>query len=499
MAYGLTTYGFEKPSYDEWLQLYKTTFKNTFGIQDPIAESSLINDLLSIFALQDIKLWESLEAVYNSQTLTGAEGIYLDEVLGRRGIFRSPAAAGTGIAIIKTLRTAPWGTVIPTTSSFSGSNSINYKPVADTQIKDKIYALKIPLSDFGALAGVTFSGKNASTSSDVSVILNPQSATFLDTLVTWLQNNIFVEDTTLVFHQDNIIYVGFETTDLTTPVGVSVGTEFYATVNVGEKWSGISVEATETGYNPLLVGELNSVTPASYTTGSVVVSVDDVTNFTDFQDGSAVETDAEYRIRFNNIVDEALAATRPAITNAILKLQGVSKVRIYDNPTDNIIPEASPFSFNTVVVGGSSTEISQTLYDTKPVNTVASGTVSTIITTEDGGSETVSYTPATLEDINIKIEYKTVNQVPLSDVEQEAIKTNLLALTENFLIGDIVFTAQIQAAVFSAVGYARFSQLVVKTKKVSEADSAYSTTDYSASFSELPVILSGNILFEQSL
>lgn len=499
MAFGLTEFGFEIPTYEEWLQLYRDTFKDTFGLQDPIAESSLANDFLSIFALQDIRLWQSLEAIYNSQTLNGADGIYLDEILGRRGVFRSPAAPGSGIAIVKTLRTAPWATVIPTTASFSGSNSINYTPDADTQIKDIVYALRIPLVDFGASISETFSGKNSSTTDDVQITLNPQSGTFLNDLEAWLKSDVFVEDNSLVFQDSDVLYVGFNSSDLDEPIGVTSGTEFFATINVGDKWSGIPVTATVTGANPLAVGNLTSITPTSFTSGATIVSIDDVTNFVAFQDGSATETDAEYRVRFNNVIDEAIASTRPAIQAALLKLDGVAKIRIYDNPTDDDTPEAPAFTFQTIVVGGSTADIPQTLYDTKPINTVAHGTIDTTIQTEDGGSEVVGYTPANLEDINVKIIYKTSNSIPLSVTEINQINTNLSALATNFLIGDTVFTAQLQSAVFAATGYARFSSLSIEVKKVTEPDTSYTTSDYVAAFDELPTIESSNVIFEQSL
>ena len=59
-----------------------------------------IRSYYGIAAYQDIQAWNMLAAVYSSQTINGAEGIYLDEILGRRGVFRKDASAGTGYATV---------------------------------------------------------------------------------------------------------------------------------------------------------------------------------------------------------------------------------------------------------------------------------------------------------------------------------------------------------------------------------------------------------------
>lgn len=499
MTYGLQDSGFERPTYDEWLLEYRNLLKQTYGLSDNIGESTLVNDFLSIFALQDMKVWETLEGVYNSQTLTGAEGIYLDEVLGRRGVFRKGASAGTGIAILQTDKTAPWTTVIPTTALCSGDNDISYSVDTDTQIKDKIYAFKLPLVDFGAATTVTFNAKNSSNTSDVDITLNPQDANFLTDLQSWLQTDVFIGDSDLVVVDSDILYVGFPASDLSTPIGVDNATELYATLNVGDKWSGVPVTATETGFNPLPVAGLNSITPASFTSGANTVIIQDTTNFTAFFSGALTETDAEYRARFNNVVDEAAASTRPAVISSILDIDGVFRVKIYDNPTSNSTPEAPAFSFHTIVLGGATAEIAQTIYEKKPINTIAYGSVDTVINTEDGGTETVGFSPAEQEQLNIKVIYSTANTLPLSTTEVTDIRSNIIDLSSNFEIGEKIFNSQVKASVYSATDYSRFTKLQIAIKKVSQTESEYSTLDYEPLFNEIPLISTGNILFEQEV
>lgn len=496
MAWGLTSYGFEKPSYDEWLNLYKTHFKSKYGLSQDLATSSLVSDFLSVFAYQDIRIWESMEAVYNSQTLNGAEGIFLDEVLGRRGVFREGAKASSGIAIIKTLKTAPWTTAIPTSAVFTGNTETIYKPDSETQIRDRIYAMIIPLADFGASTSVTFNIVNSTDNSNSSVTLNPQSGSFLTSLESFVKINGFVTDNDKIFINGSTLYIGFALTDLENPIGVVSATQFYSNFKFGTKWSGIPVTAITKGFSPVAIGGMTTVTPASYISGSTLVSVQQVTNFSEFFSGSDTETDTEYRVKFNTTVDEALASTAPAIRSALLKLDGVTKVRIYDNPTVVSEDSAPALTFQTVILGGSTDEIAQTLYNTKPINTLAFGTVDTVIDTEDGGTEVVGFTPATQSNINIKIEYTPSNNKPLSPSEITSIKTNLINLAANFLIGTTVFNAQLQSAIFSGTNYGRFSNLAVLVKKIADSDELYTSDDYSTVFNEIVLLNDSDILFE---
>ena len=82
MAYGLTAYGLDVPNLSEWLEEYNTLARTTYGTDINLSDSSLVSKFFGIFAYQDIKMWNVLQATYSSQTLTGAEGIYLNEVLG---------------------------------------------------------------------------------------------------------------------------------------------------------------------------------------------------------------------------------------------------------------------------------------------------------------------------------------------------------------------------------------------------------------------------------
>lgn len=492
--YGLTEYGLQIPSYEDWRDQYFNNAKNTFGTELNIGTSSIAGQLFSLFAYQDMQIWDALLATYDSQTVNGAEGIYLDEILSRRGIFRKSAAYGTGFAYLQTNSSAQWTYTVPTTTYISASNGQNYQVSTATALRDRVAAFKVTRTELVA-AGPTimFSISNADSGAIKTKTITTSSQTALADLLAFITQNISQSETNKAFIENNTLYLGFTSPAATNtkPVGLTSTVKLYATANLGTKWSLIPVTATVTGVYYVYSGEVTSITP---TPPNGYISVG---NFTEFYEGRQVETDAEYRVRYNDTVDEANAATRPAIFKAISDLDGVQRVRIYDNPTRVDTPETPALTFNTVVFGGNTQEIAETLYEKKPINTLTYGTVSYIVSLPDGGTEIIRYTPATEESYSIKINYRTVNDQPLTEEEMQSIKDNLIVLAASFNIGAKIFNAQLQGIVYSSVTFGRFSYISVQTKLASEDDSGYNTNDIDTNFFSIANILEENILFEQ--
>lgn len=494
--FGLNEYGLQIPSYEDWRDLYYEKARETYGTDLSIGNSALGGQFLSIFSYQDMFLWEALQGIYNSQTYDGAEGIYLDEILSRRGVFRKSSAPSNGFPYVKTDRNAPWSYVVNTATYVSSRGGINFKVSVDTPLRDRIAAYRLSLSELQSIASVvTFTINDVRTGAAKTININTGTANALQTLATFISSAIDSKETNKVFVDDGTLYVGFLSTNKAKPVGLKTTTRFYANVSLGVKWSLIPAVATVTGVNSVNVDEITSITPTP-PTGYLSVG-----NFTEFYPGRAVETDAEYRVRFNDTVDEANAATRPAIYKAISDLDGVQRVRIYDNPTSEDLPNgaAPAFTFNTVVLGGDIKDIAETLFEKKPINTLTFGTVSYIITIADGSTETIKFTPAEEIEYSVRVSYRTVNDQALTDEEISKIRANFQTLAASFNIGSPVFNAQLQGVVFNSVAYGRLISLIVETKLTSEPDSAYTSADINTSFSGIVTLPVENITFSQIL
>lgn len=491
--FGLTPAGLVIPSFEDWVQLYYDEARRVFDTDVNVGSSSVLGQLLGIFAFQDIQTWEALQGVYSSQTLLGAEGIYLDEILSRRGIFRKGAAAGTGFAYIEADREAAWTTSIPTSTSFFARNGKTYTVSTETQLRDRVGAYKVSTTDVTPLmTSVTYSIINTSTGALVSQTFDATLPNFLTSLAAFIVSNILPQDSTRVFIDGNTLYVGFLSGLTDQPVGLRAPTRFFSDTLLGTKWSLVPVTCTETGVFPVLVGDITSITPTP------PLGFRSVGNFTEFFAGREVETDAEYRARFNNTVDEANAATRPAIYKAVSDLDGVSKVRIYDNNTAIDTPEAPAFTFNTIVLGGEVVDIANTLYQKKPINTLTHGTTSYVVITEDNSTEIIKFTPATELGIIIKVVYKTVNDLPLTDLEKSRITQNFVALSASFGIGTNVFNAQLQSVVFSSLTYGKLISLQVLTR-IDGSPDGFSPNNIEIPFDSVPFFVEDAIVFEQTV
>lgn len=130
-----------------------------------------------------------------------------------------------------------------------------------------------------------------------------------------------------------------------------------------------------------------------------------VTNPTSATPGSPVETDAELRIR------QALAVTVPAvsvleaITSALLNLDGVDKCKVYENDTastdSNGLPE---HSIAAVLVGGTPSEIAETIRVKKTPGATTHGTTTVPVTDPLGNVSNIKYYVATPKPIVVEIE-----------------------------------------------------------------------------------------------
>lgn len=489
--YGLTDAGFVIPTFDDVLNNYMNTLKSTFGADTATSEDTVFGQLFRIIAYTDYTLWEGLQGVYNTQTLDGAEGIYLDEIFSKRGFYRQGASAGSGYAYVKSNNKAPWNFQLDTDTYFNADNDLTYYVATPTMLNAKIGAYTVSKANATStgLQAITFYIQNASDGGLNSKTLNPSSPSFIADLTNFIKSNVSITDQNLVWNDVSNVYVGFMPNDTTSPIGLVTPVKFYATVALGIKWSEIPVVGSEVGYNPVGTEAIAGIS-------STFAGYLDSGNFYPFSPGRDIETDAEFRSRFNDNLDEANAGTRAAIIKALLKTDGVTKVKIYDNPTLHDQTYAPAMTFQTIVYGGNAEEVAQVIYDTKPINTLTYGTTAITILTEDGGQEIIHFSPGESAVYSIKMVYQTANGTTLSVTEKENIVAALANLQAYFELGSPVTNDQIKGVIYSALAFGRLTSLRVYVKLNTEDDSKYSEGDINPLFNVVPSFDLDNISYE---
>lgn len=112
--------------------------------------------------------------------------------------------------------------------------------------------------------------------------------------------------------------------------------------------------------------------------------VEEVTNPAETSGGSEEETDIELRRRAKTELAQGSRASAPSLINSVRRVAGVTSVSIFinDTNTDNTADGGLPdHSFELVVAGGDSSEIAQTIVDTKAAaDTSYSGAYGTTVT-----------------------------------------------------------------------------------------------------------------------
>lgn len=156
-------------------------------------------------------------------------------------------------------------------------------------------------------------------------------------------------------------------------------------------------------------------------------------NQENFVTGQNEETDDQLRERAEDAVTEGGAATHDAIVSELVNnTTGVSSVTIYENKTDidNVgsggLP---PHSFEAVVFGGDSTDVAQSIFDTKAVTSRDYGGVrgaevtETVTSQANGQTRTISFSRPT--DVSISMSLDLIineNYVGDTDIRDQIVQ-----------------------------------------------------------------------------
>lgn len=142
--------------------------------------------------------------------------------------------------------------------------------------------------------------------------------------------------------------------------------------------------------------------------------------------GNFTETDDELRRRRELSISLNSTSILESIKSAIYSLDGVKYVVPFENDTETTDTDGLPMkSFEMVVYGGDEDEITDTIFNKKPVGTRAYGTTVKVKTDSEGSLYNIGYTKATQINIGmeIKVKSKTLQAESWKQTIIEAIKT----------------------------------------------------------------------------
>lgn len=437
-----------------------------------VSDSSALGRLISLAAPSEADLWEAAQEVYAAFDPNSATGIALDNLVALAGITRKEQTFTTASVLI----TGDTNVLIPVGqtvgSSFSGeqfttSGAISLSPSAASGITVSVVTLQNNTAY--TITYATNTGSNTITfTSDASAtvleILNGLQAVVVGGHPTLTAS---VVGTDLIINRNDI----FSTVAFTTSVNLGIT----KVRTVGE------VIAVNAGIIEQPANTIDTIlTP--------MLGWDSVINPVAGTPGEDRETDEQLRLRFRNGKYDRATNTYDSIYSALINLDNVTEVTIYENDTSVVDGNGVPaHSFLPIVSGGLSQAIGNAIWENKPTGILSYGNTSVTVTDVQGGTHTVSFSRPNPVVIYITLDITTDVNFPANG--NDLIRSNLIAYFQaNFGTGDDVIYSRLYTPINSVPGHQ------VNSMFIGTSPSPVGTTNIPIAFSDIASLSSVNIL-----
>jgi len=436
------------------------------------SDSSALGRLISLAAPSEADLWEAAQEVYAAFDPNSATGIALDNLVAYAGLTRkeqtfttaSILVAGdtnTLIPVGQTVSSSTTGEQFTTTGAISlaASNASGITVSVITLQNSTAYTINY--SNAISTNTITFT-------SDASATI-PEILNGLQSVIAGAHPSLTatVVGTTLVIDRNDIFSIVSFTTS------ANLGTIKVRTV--GEV---VAVNA----------GPLEQPANTIDTILTPMLGWDSVNNPTAAIPGTDRETDEELRLRFRNGKFDRATNTYDAIYSALINLDNVSEVTIYENDTSVVDGNGVPaHSFLPIVSGGLSQAIGNAIWDNKPTGILSYGNTSVSVTDSQGGTHTVSFSRPNPVVVYISMNITTDVNFPANG--NDAIKSAIIQFfSDNFGTGDDVIYSRLYTPINSVQGH-QVDSLFIGT-----SPSPTGTANISINFDSIASISSTNIL-----
>jgi uncharacterized phage protein gp47/JayE len=453
-------------------------FQDLVSVGDVVdtSASSALGRLIALAAPGEADLWEAVQEVYSAFDPNSATGIALDNLVALGGITRFSNTYTTAQALF----TGNNGTLIPAGSVVSsGTTGQSFNVVASVALSPSLASgvvVAVTTVANNTLYTITYSRLTSSTT--VSFTSGP-SATAAS-ILSGLKAEIDAKHPTLA-----ATVVG-STLDVRLDDIFQTAT-FSRSANLGFTKITKLGDLIAQNYGPI------EQSPNTITTISTpVLGWDSVTNPISAVAGRYVETDEELRERFRVSKFERASNILEAMYSALINLDTVEQVVIYENDTDVTDANGIPaHSFMPIVLGGISTNIAQSIWENKPLGIRSYGNTSVTIYDSQGFPHDIGFERPNPVTIYIDLDITTNSEFP-QDGEQ-AIKDAIAAYMEaQFGIGEDVVYSRLYTPINSIPGHQ------VNSLTIGTSPSPVGTVNIPISFNELFSLDPNNIVITVS-
>jgi uncharacterized phage protein gp47/JayE len=402
------------------------------------SDSSTIGRFIGLVSLPVSDLWEAAQQLYLAFDPNSATGIALDNLVMYAGLDRNPASVTTSTVVV-------WGdpgTTIPITQVARAIDNTLYNialPIVLSQSSCIGVRVEIPGN---VVAGAYTININVGSTTR-TITYTATGGETVDTAYNYFASNLNVlsSDVTATIENNRLtveLNDIFEVASITTT----------GNINVVKVKSRGEVRNQVVGSKEQLANSINAI-------ATPMLGWDSINNPFDAIIGEDQETDDELRERFRDSKYVRASNISDSLYAALLEVDGVQYVGIYENETD--IPDPATglpaHSFKAVVQGGSPTQIAQEIWKNKPLGIGAEGNTFGTIVDSQGVARNINFERPIPQPIYITMEL-SVDQTlfPANGIEE--IKVALINYFRNNLeIGDDVIFSRLYTPINSVPGH----------------------------------------------
>jgi uncharacterized phage protein gp47/JayE len=440
-----------------------------------VDDNSAIGRQIGVVAPSGADLWEAIQEVYDAFNPNTAVGVALDNIVALGGVTRIPASPTRATCLL----TGSTGVVIPAGSKVSSSVSpIVYSLTSIYQLSPQNargVGVVVPVVANNTVYTINYK-KSTQVNPVVVSITTPSSGNTVLSIFGQFQASIASAHPEL---QTRI------TGSVLTVESVDPFQLFSFTSSNNLSISKCSIPALVVAD---VVGPNEQPSNTITNIATPILGWDSVTNPSDGAIGSFIETDSELRERFRNTKFDKATNIIESLYSAILSVQGVEDIRIYENDT-NITDSngVDGHSFLTIVDGGLGSAIAQAIWDNKPIGIQSQGNTVVTVLDSQGLPHDVRFSRPTQVTVFVQIALTKFSDFPADG--EDKIKDAIISYLNTLRIGESVTYSRLYTPINSIPGHQVDSLFIGTTS------SPTGTSNISINFDELAVTSNSSITF----
>lgn len=220
-----------------------------------------------------------------------------------------------------------------------------------------------------------------------------------------------------------------------------------------------------------------------------------VTNNYQANPGVDEETDASLRERYAQATASPANTVFESMIASVSQVDGVSKLKVYENDTgitdDNGLP---PHSVTFVVEGGDNADIATEIYYKKTPGCYTNGDVEVNLTSETGNVTVVRFYRPTYKTVYVKVLVKKLSGY--NDNYATNIKNAIVEYIEGIEISEVVYRSILWSLAVGQLGSIQSPEFAVTDIQLSTDGSSYNTNDIAMFFNEVASTDSAKVTVE---